>query len=285
LVPTAVRVRELVAGAASTLAGAGVASPTREARRLLVLAAGPGAVALGPGDRVAPGVRRRYRVLVTARARRVPLALLEGETGFLDFDVTVSPGVFVPRPETEELAERAVAILGSLPAEPLALDLGTGSGALALAVARARTDARVVAVDASPRALACARRNVRAHGLVGQVEVRQSDWYSRVPERFHLIVANPPYVARPDLPDLDPEVRHYEPRRALAGGVDGLSAIHLILSGACRHLLTAGNILVEIGDGQGTAVLRFARGVPGLVETRVEEDLRGKERFFSGRCA
>jgi release factor glutamine methyltransferase len=238
---------------------------------------------LGPTDPVAPGIRRRYRVLVAARARRVPFPLLEGGTGFLDFEVAVWPGVFIPRPETEELAERAIAMLGSLPPEPLVLDLGTGTGILALAVARARPDARVVAVDASPRALACARWNVRAHGLVGQVELRRSHWLSRVPERYHLIVANPPYVARP-LAALDPEVRRYEPCRALDGGPDGLVAIREILSQAPEHLFPAGRILIEIGDGQGAAVLRFAREVSGLVETRVEDDLRGKERFFSGRC-
>jgi release factor glutamine methyltransferase len=273
----------MIASAAKTLTVAGVATPAREARRLLALAAGGPSASFGPTDPVAPDVRRRYRGLVAARARRVPFPLLEGGTGFLDFEVVVWPGVFIPRPETEELAERAIALLGSLPPAPQILDLGTGTGVLALAVARSRPDARVVAVDASPRALACARWNVRAHALGGQVELRRSDWLARVPERFHLIVTNPPYVARP-LAALDPEVRRYEPRRALDGGEDGLVAIREILSQALDHLFPGGRILIEIGDGQGEAVLRFAREAAGLVETNVEADLRGKERFFSGRC-
>lgn len=281
----ALRVRDFVAQGTKTLAAAGVPSPAREARRLLSLAVGsPGAV-LGPGERVLPSVGRRYRLLVGERARRVPLPLIEGETGFLDFDLAVGPGVFVPRPETEELAERAIAVLRSFPPCPLALDLGTGSGALALALARARDDVLVIAVERSPRALACARRNVRRLDLGGRVEVRRSDWFSHVRERFHLIVANPPYVARPELVSLDPEVRRYEPRRALDGGPDGLVAIRAILASAPHHLVVGGAILIEIGDGQGERVLRFARHVPSLVETRVERDLRGRERFFSGRCA
>ncbi len=280
---TSVGVRDAVAGGSWALAAAGVPSPTRDARRLLAFAAGSTSTVL-VADSVAPGIGRRYRMLIAARARRVPLPLLEGETGFLDFDVTVRPGVFIPRPETEELAERAIAVLGSLPPNPMVLDLGTGTGALAVALARARPEARVVAVDVSPRALACALRNVRVHGLEGRVEVRRSDWLSRVPERFHLIVANPPYIARPDLSGLEPEVRRYEPRRALDGGPDGLFAIRHILAQAPGHLLPGGMVLMEVGDGQGEAILRFARGIPSLVETSVEKDLTGKERFFRGRC-
>ncbi|HEU68504.1 MAG TPA: peptide chain release factor N(5)-glutamine methyltransferase [Candidatus Acetothermia bacterium] len=276
--------RDFVAQGTEALAAAGVPSPVREARRLLSLAAGSPAAVLGPAERVPLCVGRRYRLLLAERMRRVPFSLIAGETGFLDFDLAVGPGVFIPRPETEELAERAIAVLRSLPPRSLVLDLGTGSGALALALARARSDVSVIAVERSPRALACARRNVRRLGLVGRVEVRRSDWFSHVWERFHLIVANPPYVARPELASLDPEVRRYEPRRALDGGPDGLAAIRSIVASAPEHLVAGGTILIEIGDGQGERVLRFARRVTSLVETRVERDLRGRERFFSGRC-
>ena len=282
--PNAGRVRDVLVGGAAALAASGVPTPVREARRLWALAAGSSPALLSPDERVGPAVNRKYRMLVAARLRRVPLPLLEGETGFLDFDVAVRPGVFIPRPETEELAERAVAVLNSFPPGPRVLDLGTGTGVLAVALARARPDAWVVAVDVSPRALACARRNVRVHGLDKRVEVRRSDWFSRVAERFHLIVANPPYVARPDLGALAPEVRRYEPLRALDGGPDGLAAIRRILAHAPRHLLPQGAIVMEIGDGQAEEVLRFACRVPGLVETRVDQDLRGKGRFFFGRC-
>lgn len=279
--PKVVTVREAVRLGHQVLAAAGVPSPTREGRRLLSLALGlwPG---FGPEDPLAPGVWQRYVALLSARARRVPFPLLEGRTGFLDFELLVCPGVFIPRPETEELAERATEVLARLPPQPRALDLGTGTGALACALARAL--ARVVAVDLDPLALACARQNVRALGLGDRVEVRGSDWFTAVPERFHLIVANPPYVARGEIPRLPPEVRGYEPRLALDGGPDGISAIRAILRGAPKHLLPGGWVLLEIGHGQGEAVLRFANDHLDLVETGVGHDLGGKERFFFGRC-
>jgi len=280
--PATGRVRDAVSSGSEALARAGIASPVREARRLLALAAGSSLATMGP--EVSAFVGGRYRMLIAARARRVPLPLLEGETGFLDFDVAVRPGVFVPRVETEELAERAVSALRSLSFPPLCLDLGTGTGVLALAMAQARPDVAVVAVDVSPRAVACARRNVRNHGLAARIEVRRSDWFSNVPERFHLIVANPPYVARPDRAKLEPEVRRHDPWRALDGGPDGLSSIRTVLAAAPRHLFSGGTVLVEIGHDQGMAVLQLARAADGWVETRVERDIAGKERFFIGRC-
>ncbi len=274
--PRAEGVRSPVAEGAQTLASAGVPSPEREARALWVLAGG------APWEMAGPNfVRRRYRALLAARARRVPRPLLEGEIGFLDFDVRVWPGVFIPRPETEELAERAVQLFRSLP--PRALDLGTGTGVLAIALARARPKATVLAVDRSPRALACARANVRRLGLEGRIQVQNSDWFSSVEGRFGLVVSNPPYVARGDLPRLPPEVRRYEPRRALDGGEDGLDAIREILEGAPAHLFPGGWLLLEIGDGQGEVVLRFADG-GAWAEARVERDFAGRERFFLARC-
>lgn len=276
MAPRAEGVRNLVVEGARALASAGVPSPEREARALWVLAGGTPWETEGSWL-----VSRRYTALLSARARGVPRALLEGETGFLDFDVRVRPGVFIPRPETEELAERAVALFHFLP--PRALDLGTGTGVLALALARARPEATVLAVDRSPRALACARANVRRLGLEGGVQVRYSDWFSAVDGRFGLIVSNPPYVARRELASLPPEVRRYEPRWALDGGEDGLDAIRLILDRAPAHLLPGGWLLLEIGDGQGEAVLRWAeRGT--WAEVRVERDLAGRERFFLARC-
>ncbi|QAA77024.1 MAG: Peptide chain release factor N(5)-glutamine methyltransferase [Candidatus Bipolaricaulis sibiricus] len=276
--------RDVVTQGAEALAAAGISSSLRESRRLFALAAGSAGGVLDLTGPVPSAIRRRYWVLVGARRRRVPVPLLEGETGFLDFDLRTRPGVFVPRPETEELADRARSVLSSLPPQPRVLDLGTGTGALAIALARQRADASVVAVDVSPRALSCARRNVRLHGLQDRVEVRRSDWFANVPETFHVIVGNPPYVRRGDLRALEPEVGRYEPLRALDGGWDGLAAIREIVASAPAHLFSGGTLLLEIGAGQGATVLEFAGQVPGWVETSVERDWSNRERFFRGRC-
>lgn len=216
--------------------------------------------------------------------RGVPVPVLEGRTGFLDFELKVWPGVLVPRPETEELAERAISVARALPPGAEALDLGTGTGALAIALARACRHLRVLAVDIDPRALSCARWNAACHGLEDRLEVRRSDWFSRIRESFHLIVANPPYVAREELARLPREVRKFESRRALDGGTRGLEAPMRVLAGAATHLRPGGWFLMEIAPSQAGELLRFANRHTTLVETWVEKDLAGKERFLIGRC-
>ncbi len=268
--------------ATEVLARAGVKSPAREARRLLALAAF--GEFFGPGERLPRAVRGRFSRLVEARARGVPVPVLEGRTGFLDFELKVWPGVLIPRPETEELAELAIQVAQGLPPGARALDLGTGTGALACALACAHPHLRVVAVDIDPRALACARWNVAYLGLRGRVEVRRSDWFSHVSERFHLIVSNPPYVPREELSSLPPEVRCFEARKALDGGEGGLEVAKEILRQALGYLVSGGWLLLELAPGQGEEVIRFAQATRCLVETRVKKDLAGKERFFIGRC-
>ncbi len=225
----------------------------------------------------------RFRRLVDARCRRVPLAYLTRRVGFMDLELAVRPGVFVPRPETEELAEMALTLLSTLPKTPRILDLGTGSGAIACAVANTRRDARVLAVDAAPRALACARTNVRRLGLSAQIEVRRSDWFSEVDGRFNLITANPPYISTNELSTLEPEVRQYEPRSALAAGEDGLAEFRRILAGLPFHLVHGGHALLEIGHMQARGALALANGMPGLVESKVHNDIGGRARILAIR--
>lgn len=278
------RVRDALAFASRELGLAGVGEPAREARRLLSFAYLQAFSHLGPEERLPPFFSRRFRSLVSCRARGVPLPLIEGRVGFLDFELKVRPGVFIPRPETEELAERAVAIARRLPSQPRALDLGTGTGALAISIARARPDIRVLAVDRSPVALACAAWNARALGLEDRLQLKASNWFSQVEGRFHLIVSNPPYVRHGELLSLPREVRAFEPKAALDGGKDGLEAIKHILTHAPGHLYPGGWLLLEIGAGQGEEVMRFALDRVGLVETKLERDIAGKERFFLARC-
>jgi len=229
-----------------------------------------------------PTLVRRFRQFLAARERGVPLAYLTGHTGFLDFELWVGPGVLIPRPETEELAELGLSLLPA--GRPVrCLDLGTGSGALALAVARAFPEASVLAVDTSTRALAYARRNVRALGLSGRVEVRRSDWYATVSGRFDLIVANPPYVRTEELATLPREIFDHEPRRALDGGPDGLCALEAVIAGLPAYLKPGGWAAIELGDGQGADAQRLANRAGLLVETSMVRDLRGKERFLQAR--
>lgn len=250
----------------------------REARRALVLACG--ADGLLP-ERLSPFEAGRFRRLVEARARGLPWPVLEGSTAFLDFEVLVPPGVFVPRPETEELAELALRVWRELPGRPRALDWGTGTGVLALALAKARPEAEVWALDVSARAVATARRNAQRLGL--RLRVLRSPSFARVSEKFHLIVANPPYVPTPQIPALPKDVRACDPRRALDGGPDGLRWIRELLERGPEFLFPGGFLLMEIGHDQGRAVLDLAGRVGAWAEARILRDLSGKPRFFWGR--
>ncbi|MGY4707539.1 peptide chain release factor N(5)-glutamine methyltransferase [Candidatus Bipolaricaulota sp. J31] len=266
------------------LAEAGIEGAHRESLLILahVLGTEPAGVLPGDGE-LDPGQRELLAALLEKRLRRFPLPYLLGWVGFLDFVLCVRPGVFIPRPETEGLAERAVGVVRDLPSESLALDLGTGSGALAIAIARAREDIRVVAVDVSEWSLRCAWENAHRLGVEDRVEFRISDLFQHVPERFSLIVANPPYVPSDEIGRLPPEVSRHEPRAALDGGIGGEEILRRILREAPSHLVRGGWILCEIGDGQGGNLVRFAEEVANWLELRVEEDLGGRERYLVGR--
>ncbi|MGD8415822.1 MAG: peptide chain release factor N(5)-glutamine methyltransferase [Pseudomonadales bacterium] len=202
-----------------------------------------------------------------------PLAYVLGEWGFWDFELTVTPDVLIPRPETETLVEQAMARIRS---GDRVLDLGTGSGAIAIALARA-TPARVVAVDASAAALAVARCNARR--LAASVTFTESDWFSNVRGRYQIIVANPPYVAAGDahLPALI-----HEPTQALVGGADGLADLTRIIREAPTYLCNDGWLLVEHGYDQ-TAPVRDLFRAAGFESVDLVRDLGGQPRVTLGR--
>lgn len=251
----------------------------QEARRALLLATGDAVVSRE--ERLGWFERGRFRRILAARSRGVPWPILEGTTGFLDFEVLVPPGVFIPRPETEELAELAISELRKAPPGSRALDIGTGTGVLAIALARACPEAEVWAVDVSPRALRAARRNAQRLGV--KIKVLRSNLFSAVSGKFQVIVANPPYVAREEFPSLPKEVREFEPRRALDGGRGGLTLLLRILQRAPDHLGPGGVLLMELGPAQAPTLEEWAKRTGLWSETRLISDLSGRPRFFLGR--
>lgn len=223
----------------------------------------------------------RVRPLIARRGRREPLGWILGSVGFYLHDFTVLPGVLVPRPDTEALVEVA---LGFLPeGEALFVaDVGAGTGCVGLSLALARPAVKVFAVDLSPEALANTRENVASHTLGARVAVLQGSLLDPIPpaRRIDLVVSNPPYIARPVLATLQPEVRDHEPRLALDGGVDGLDVYRaLIPAAAARATL---GVAVEIGHDQAAAVSALFRAA-GLVDVAVKKDLAGHDRVVSGR--
>jgi release factor glutamine methyltransferase len=220
-----------------------------------------------------------YRRLLARRAAGEPVAYLTGYRYFWSLRFAVTPAVLIPRPETELLVERALALLPA--AEGRVADLGTGSGAVALALASERPGWRLIATDVSEQALAVARTNAESLGLPS-VEFRQGDWYqSLAHQRFDLIVSNPPYVAADD-PAMAAPGLSYEPRAALTPGADALASLREIVRGAPAHLARAGWLLLEHGATQGAEV-REALVLAGFRHVRSHRDLAGHERATEGQ--
>jgi release factor glutamine methyltransferase len=228
---------------------------------------------------VDPQQRDRYLELIARRAAGEPLAYLTGRKAFWSLELIVTPAVLIPRPETELLVERALA-LGPEGTARVA-DLGTGSGAIALALAHERPRWRVVATDLSAAALAVARANAAALGL-GRVELRAGDWFGALAgERFDLIVCNPPYIAAGDPALADPALRH-EPSLALTPGADALASLRTIARGAPPHLVPGGWLLLEHGAGQAADLARELV-LAGFAHVRSHRDLAGHERVTEGQ--
>ena len=216
--------------------------------------------------------------LVQRRLDGEPIAYIVGEREFFGLPFRVSPAVLIPRPDTELIVELALARLA--PRARL-LDMGTGSGAIAVALAHTRPDATVTALDVSDAALDIAQANAAANGA--RVRFLRSDWYAALgEERFDLIASNPPYIASGDRHLSEGDLR-FEPTGALTDHADGLSALRIIVDGACAHLEPGGWLLLEHGYDQAEAV-RALLAARGFTEVQSWRDLAGIERVSGGRC-
>jgi release factor glutamine methyltransferase len=223
---------------------------------------------------IAPEALAVFEERVTRRSRGEPLAYLIGRREFWSLDLTVSPAVLVPRPETELVVERVLALLGD-PAADLA-DLGTGSGAIALALARERPRWRVTATDRSAAALAIAAANASALAI-SNVEFLNGDWYAPLGgRRFHLLASNPPYLAADD-PALHDGALRYEPQGALVAGENGLADLATVVTGAPAHLQPGGHLVLEHAPGQAATVAELLVA-HGFGHVRCHIDLAGLAR-------
>jgi release factor glutamine methyltransferase len=218
-----------------------------------------------------------YSQLISARAGGTPVAYLTGTREFWSLPLLVSPAVLVPRPETECLLEQALKLL---PGDQhcSALDLGTGSGAIALALAHEHPHWSVTGVDISAPALEVAARNARMLELT-RIRWRLGNWFEAVPgERFHLILANPPYIAASD-PALDSLAA--EPALALTPGPTGLEALRAIIAQAPAYLHTQGWLALEHGITQAADVAQMLKQ-QGFDSIRTHPDFSGRPRVTLG---
>ena len=217
---------------------------------------------------------------LTRRLDHEPIAYLTGTQEFWSLTLRVTPATLIPRPETEALVERVLALVADI-REPRIADLGTGSGAIALALAMERTDADIIATDQSSAALLVAEQNASQLGI-NNVTFVGGDWCNALPPPlFNVIVSNPPYVEQ-DFAGFADKLRH-EPRSALASGDDGLNDIRTIARDAASHLETDGWLLLEHGHMQADAVSGILRAHAFNAIT-LHHDLAGLPRFTEARA-
>jgi release factor glutamine methyltransferase len=262
---------------ASAAARGPAATPDLDAELLLSYASGTSRARLRshPETPVDGTEHERYIALIERRATGEPLAYVIGRKDFWSLQLAVTPAVLVPRPETELLVERALALRADRFGR--AVDLGTGSGAIALSLAKERPEWTITATDVSEDALAVARANAAALSL-DRVKFLRGNWFAPLSGcTFDIILSNPPYVAADDPAMRDPALLH-EPQGALSPGADAMTSLKAIIEAAPHYLERDGWLLLEHGATQAQEVARelVARG---LRHVRSHRDLAGHERM------
>jgi release factor glutamine methyltransferase len=267
------------------LARAGIAEAPLEAEVLVrhVLGADRAALLAHPEQRLSPEQRARLEALLARRQRREPLAYILGFREFYGLAFHVTPAVLVPRQETETLVDEALrwARAPEGAGRPLTIsDVGTGSGCIAVSLAVHLPAATVIATDTSPAALEVARENARRHGVEARIAFLLGALLEPVREAVGLIVANLPYIPDGEMAGLQPEVRDYEPREALAGGPDGTALLRALLVQAPPKLRPGGALMLEIDPRLRAALVAAAQRCFPQAPVRVVQDLAGRDRVL-----
>ncbi len=221
----------------------------------------------------------QFRQYLQRRNRGEPIAYITGLKEFWSLPLHVQPGVLIPRPETELLVETALSLIATTDAARV-LDLGTGSGCIALAIASERPAASVIATDVSDL---CIRTAIQSAATLNikNVQFARSDWFESLnTTSFDIIVSNPPYISQDD-PDLQQQVRTYEPESALIAAQNGLQDLKNIIRSARSFLDQNGTLLLEHGWRQGTAVRDYFTQC-GYAQVTTKKDLQGHERITIG---
>ena len=260
----------------------GFDTPQMDARLLLCHAAGISHAQLISimQEPASTEMQRVFASLVSRRLANEPVHRIIGMREFYGRDFILGPDALIPRPDTETLVDVVLEKIGDH-GQPLSiLDLGTGSGVIALTLACEFSKAQVTAVDVSDAVLENCQENSKRLGVVDRVTVLKSDMFENVDGAFDLIVSNPPYIPTKDIKALSPEVRLYDPERALDGGTDGLDFYRQIFSSAQDYLKQGAMLIVEFGIGQTDDISQLATK-NGFENLEVHYDLGGLPRVLS----
>ena len=290
--PEAWTVRRILEWTTSFFTRKGIDGPRLSAELLLAHVMGVPRIRLYTDyeRRLADDQLTAMRALVQRAAEEEPIAYLTGRAHFFNLEFEVNRDVLIPRPDTETLVENVLQLARNQAGfeAPRVLDLCTGSGCVAAAIAQHLRAATVLATDVSAPAVVLARKNIERLGLSDRVTVEQGDLFeplARVVDAspFHLVVANPPYIATAQIETLDRSVRDYEPVAALDGGLDGLVLHRRILAEAPRRLVPGGRVFLEIAFDQGDLAAKVASEYPQFERVRVIKDHAGHDRVLAAQ--
>lgn len=239
---------------------------------------------------VPPAQLAALRDLVKRASEQEPVAYLVGKTEFYSMEFTVSPDCLIPRPETELLVQHGIEFLRTREAPYRVLDLCTGSGCIAAAIAKNVPEAQVTATDICDDALNVAAQNIEKHKLAERVHLLSGDLFDPiVPQldngHFDLIVSNPPYVTDAEMEELEPNVKDYEPVKALQGGPAGLDIIERIVARVTEFLVDNGALMLEIGYRQGPDVQGLLEQTGQFAESQIIKDGQGHDRVIKAERA
>lgn len=273
---------ELARQVAEQLRAANIENAAHDARSLVAHFAGVTLAELvaGGGDPIDPVAAETIQLAAQRAASGEPLYRILGRRAFYGVELLLTPDTLDPRPDTEILVDRIIPHARRITAAEgvcRILDLGTGTGAIALAILKEVDGATAMGVDISAGAVETAVSNADANGLEGRFRAAISDWFSAVNEKFHIIVSNPPYIDAVEYAGLSAQVRDFDPKTALLGGVDGLDAYREIAAYSAGYLIDGGVVGLEIGYSQREAVTSlFAEH--GFRQIECARDLTGHDR-------
>ena len=266
------------------LTQAGVLSPRLDSEILLAHALKLSRIQLFThSKRTLNETERKYaEINVKRRRKREPVSLITGHQEFWSLDFVVDANVLIPRPETELLIETALSCIS--PASNNVLDLGTGSGVLALVMAKEVVDSKVTALENDPKALNIAKKNATNHGMRDRIkflckDLKKEDWGGP----YSMILSNPPYIPSKDVDKLMPEVKNYEPRKALDGGVTGIEFYKSIIPNAVNQIEEKGFLILEIGHSQVSEVTALLKQFSAYQKIEVMKDYSGYDRVVKAQ--
>ncbi len=272
-------IRAVVRGLTARFRAAHIEAPRAEAEWLVAGVLDIGRPSIYLHDRLAEPARQTVEAMAARRIAGEPLQYLFGTADFMGMRLRVAPGVLIPRPETECVAERGIRHLQGLAARgvsrPRALDLGTGSGAIAIAVSRAVPACLVAAVELSWDALQVATYNVATQADTTRLCLVRADWTSSIQGPFDVIISNPPYISTGELSGLPRHVRA-EPRMALDGGADGLTFLRRVVDEAHALLAPGGAVCCECAADQANRALGWLAERDWVEVAELITDLSGR---------